>query len=113
MDRTGGAATYDRVMRRRWELVALALFAVSCSGPAEDASGSEIYQDVCASCHARDLQGRVGPALGEGSPIAAQSDEYVIDVIANGRGSMPAFGRTLSEAQIDRLVSFLREEQSG
>ncbi len=100
-------------MRRRlvsWLLVVL----TACSGvPAEDATGAEIYRQMCASCHRADLSGRSGPALGPGSPAVDLPDEFLAGVIRHGRGSgMPAFSRTLSDDQIDRVVAFLRERQS-
>ncbi|MDX1447617.1 MAG: cytochrome c [Acidimicrobiia bacterium] len=94
-----------------WLLAAL----VGCSGaPPSDATGEEIYLQLCASCHARDLSGGIGPALGPGSAAAELGDEMLVRSISEGRGSrMPAFGGTLDESQISRLVDFLRERQGG
>lgn len=101
-------------MRRLLLLLVAATTIVGCTGaPDTDATGAQIYLQVCARCHGNELGGRVGPALGAGSPTAERPDDYVIDVIADGRGSMPGFSSTLSAAQIDRLVAFLREEQAG
>lgn len=99
---------------RRLVCVLLALVLVACAGtPATDASGEEIYRQLCASCHARDLSGGVGPALGEGSNAAGLSDEVLTATITHGRGSrMPAFEASLSNEQISRLVAYLRQQQS-
>lgn len=97
-------------------LVPLVLFVLTaCSGvPAEDAGGAEIYGQLCARCHAANLSGGVGPALGPDSGAARLTDEQVTGIVARGRGSgMPAFGNTLSEAQLGRLVAYLREQQAG
>lgn len=83
----------------------------SCRGPDESASGEEIYLQVCARCHAADLSGGVGPALDAGSNAAEQNDEYLVTTITDGRGRMPSFRQTLSEAQIARVVEHLRAEQ--
>lgn len=69
--------------------------------------------DVCARCHRSDLGGGVGPALGPHSEAADQSDEFLVTVITDGRGRMPSFRQTLSTAQIERVVSFLRQEQDA
>lgn len=91
----------------------LALALLGCGGPEENATGQEIYLQVCARCHAADLSGAVGPALGEESNAAAQSDQFLIDTISEGRGRMPSFRQTLSREQIERVVGFLRERQEG
>lgn len=91
-------------------LVAVLVLA-ACDGPDADASGEEIYMQICARCHAPDLRGSVGPALGDGSNAAAQTDRYLIDTVTEGRGRMPSFRQTLSTAQIERVVQYLREQQ--
>lgn len=86
---------------------------VACTGaPPEDATGAQIYGQVCSNCHGDDLSGGVGPALGPGSPGADVPDDFVVETISRGRGSMPAFSRTLTPEQIARVVSFLRERQA-
>jgi mono/diheme cytochrome c family protein len=101
-------------MRRPLLLLLVALLGACTSPPPENATGAEIYGQLCASCHASDLSGNVGPALGPGSHAVELSDEVIAATIRRGRGSrMPAFSRTLSDAQIDRLVVFIRGSQSG
>ncbi len=96
-------------------LLLIAVVTLSgCSGrPAADASGPEIYSQLCARCHGADLGGGIGPALGAGSDLVDRTDEYIEGVLRGGRGSMPAFGNTLDDVQIDRLIGFLRSEQTG
>ena len=98
---------------RRTGLLVLAVALAACSGaPAPDAGGEEIYRQLCASCHSRDLSGGVGPALGAGSEAALLDDQVLASTIAQGRGSrMPAFSQTLDDAQITRVVAYLREQQ--
>lgn len=100
---------------RRVSVLSLVVALAACSSaPAQDAGGEEIYRQLCASCHARDLSGGIGPALGAGSHAATLDDDVLAATIASGRGSrMPAFGRTLSSDQIDRVVGYLRERQAG
>lgn len=86
----------------------------ACTGrPAADASGAEIYSQLCARCHGADLGGGIGPPLGAESELVDRADDYIEGVIRGGRGSMPAFGNTLDDTQIDRLIGFLRSEQNG
>ncbi len=51
--------------------------------------------------------------MGAGSELVERPDSYILDVTANGRGAMPAFDRTLSDEQIQRLVDFIRAEQGS
>lgn len=99
-------------MRRVAAVLLLTLILIACSpgGPDEDATGVEIYGQLCARCHGRDLAGGVGPALGPGSNVATESDGYIEFTVRNGRGRMPSFP-SLDDRQIDRLVAYIREAQ--
>jgi len=98
---------------RRLLILSCILVAAACSPPlAEEAGGSEIYEARCATCHGLDLEGGIGPALGEGSDLAERPVEYIVNPIKNGRGRMPAFRSSLSDSQVDRLVEFLGAEQT-
>ena len=98
---------------RRLALVALVgLLVTACVGrPAEDATGEEMYLQLCSNCHGDRLEGGIGPALGPGSNAASQPDEFLRVTIDEGRGRMPSFSSTLSDAQVERLIGYLREEQ--
>lgn len=99
-------------MRRATALAALTVALTACSlgGPGEDATGEEIYAQLCARCHGVEMEGGVGPALGPGTNAAMEDDEYLEFTILNGRGRMPSF-QSLQGAQVDRLVEYLREVQ--
>lgn len=99
-------------MRRSVTSLVLLVVLTGCSlgGPAEDATGEEIYTELCARCHGPDLNGGVGPALGPGANSASEPDEYLEFTIINGRGRMPSFS-SLSDQQVDRLVDYIREVQ--
>lgn len=87
----------------------LALVMVGCVGrPPDEASGEEIYLQVCSRCHGTDLEGGLGTALGPGSTSVERSDEFLAEAIAQGRGRMPSFSQTLTADQIDRVVEYLR-----
>ena len=101
-------------MKRVLVVLALILIGSGCSTEiAADADGQAIYSALCTRCHAGDLSGGVGPALGAGSELAGQPDTYLVQTIELGLGRMPSFRNTLSSEQIDRVVEFLRAEQAG
>ncbi|MFP4073608.1 MAG: c-type cytochrome [Actinomycetota bacterium] len=94
-------------------LLALVLSACSFGGLDEDATGEQIYGELCARCHGADLSGSaVVPPLGPGSNVAGEDDEYIEFTVRNGRGRMPSFP-SLDETQLERLISHIREVQSG
>lgn len=100
-------------MRRAGAIVVIGLLSCACTlgAPDEDATGEEIYLQLCARCHGPDLGGGVGPDLGPGSEAAAEDDDYLEFTIRNGRGRMPSFA-SLSDAQLDRLIAHIREAQT-
>ncbi len=101
-------------MRIRALSIVLVAVVAACTGQADpNATGEELYAQFCTRCHAADLSGGVGPALGAGSDLVDKPDSFVADVTANGRGSMPAFGNTLSDEQVARVVDFIRTEQGS
>lgn len=103
--------------RRRGRTIAatllafLAILASGCISVDDDSTGREIYDQICARCHGSDLEGGVGPALGAGSDAAGRDDTYWVQTITRGRGRMPAFGSTLSDEQIQRVIEYSREVQ--
>lgn len=101
---------------RRVMVGALTLALLTTCSPdslAEDASGEEIYAQLCSRCHGDDLGGTlVGPSLGPGSDAAEEADEFLTFTVVNGRGRMPSFESTLSDEQVDRLIGYIREVQN-
>ncbi|WP_229692292.1 c-type cytochrome [Paenibacillus radicis (ex Gao et al. 2016)] len=67
-----------------------------------------LYKNQCLSCHGVELEGgRSGPGLQHiGSTM---TEEQIAAIIANGKGGMPAFGRRLSESEIQSLAKWLSE----
>ena len=100
---------------RRLAIVALLGVVVSaCVGrPEADASGEEIYLQLCSNCHGDQLEGGVGRPLGPGTNAAEQPDEYLRVTIVEGRGRMPSFSSSLTDDQVGRLIDYLREAQDG
>lgn len=99
-------------MRTFLPLLPAALLLTGCVGrPPADASGAEIYEQVCSNCHGSDLSGGIGPALDADSNAATQDDAFLELTITRGRGRMPSFENTLSEEQIGRVIAFLRDRQ--
>ena len=74
-----------------------------------------IYGRRCASCHGKDgradtFKGKLRSARNLTDPQwqAEVSDERIFNSIMNGKGKMPSYGKKVSEAEINSLVSYVR-----
>ena len=92
----------------------LILSRVSWAGEAGD--GKATYQKLCVSCHGAD--GKGNPAMtkvfGEkelniaAKGTAGKKDEELLKVITEGRGKMPASGKSLGKQEQKQLLEHMR-----
>jgi mono/diheme cytochrome c family protein len=78
-------------------------------------SAAQLYAKNCASCHGRDgrantLKAKRNHARNISDPEWQKrvGDERIFNSIMNGKGKMPAYGKKLSEQEIDALVTYVR-----
>ena len=73
-------------------------------------TGEELFANVCQGCHMPDARGAVGagayPALAANPRLAAAV--YPINVLVHGQRAMPAFGESLTDAQIASVINYVR-----
>lgn len=86
------------------------LFANEPGGSnAPESPGAALFSENCARCHGADGGGGLGPQLSGGKVVKAfPSVEDQITFVTQGRDGMPAFGDTLSAAQIRQVVEYTR-----
>ncbi|MBD1371578.1 cytochrome c [Hazenella sp. IB182357] len=110
-------------MKKKLGLVILAVVAVTmavlgCGGQntsqtptsndTVEQTPEQIYARNCASCHGGNLQGSFGPPLkGTG---AKYSEQEILSIITNGKGSMPAQNYVDKEHQ-QKLAKWLSENK--
>ncbi|MGB7281098.1 MAG: cytochrome c [Candidatus Acidiferrum sp.] len=76
--------------------------------------GAALFKTKCAVCHGAEGKGDTGIGRADkirdlGSPeVQKQTDEELAGIIGNGRGKMPAYGKSLKPEQIKDLVAFIR-----
>lgn len=108
-------------MHPTFRLFPLALLATTCLLAADPTAEAELirrwdplYQKLCATCHGADLQGGLGGSLVDGKWRRGGSPEQLRHSIAVGwdKTGMPEFGSTLSAAEIDGLVDYIRAAHS-
>jgi len=91
-------------------------------GPSQEVPIEETYRRQCAACHGEHGRGDGRMARRFKPPpadfrnpqgVARLTDEELIEVITEGRASMPAFGDVLSEDVIAVMVTHVRELSRG
>jgi mono/diheme cytochrome c family protein len=94
-------------------LLALLLLA-GCGAPVDEQQtlelGKEVYINQCSHCHQPEGQGYalVFPNLA-GNPIVLLDDPTpMIEIVLNGRGSMPAYRDSLTGEERARVISYVR-----
>ena len=93
----------------------LTLFAFSAGSLRAHDGAEKTYKAKCAACHGMDGKGEtpVGKKLGardlRSAEVQSQSGAQLIEVVTKGKNKMPAYGKTLKEAEIKELIEYVRE----
>src|SRR5262249_3243650 len=67
--------------------------------------GYKLFDHNCAPCHGDDARGDEGPDLHG----LRKSDARITKIIKEGiKGEMPAFGKKLSDSDVEALIGYLR-----
>jgi cytochrome c oxidase subunit 2 len=69
------------------------------------AVGQETFQGVCAKCHGPSGQGDIGPSIAQSSVLG--DEKAMTLLLREGRGKMPAVGKTWSDAQLKATLDYL------
>jgi mono/diheme cytochrome c family protein len=76
---------------------------------------ASLYKTKCATCHGADGKGDtpVGKKLGlrdfSSPEVQKMSDAELTTIIADGKGKMPGYKKSLKPEQIKDLTTFVRE----
>jgi mono/diheme cytochrome c family protein len=92
---------------------ALTAFAVffALSLPATAQNAAATFKAKCAGCHGVDGKGTtgLGKALGVHDFSSDQVDADLTTIVTTGRNKMPAYGKSLKEAEIKDLVAYVHQ----
>ena len=94
-------------------LAALALL-IALPAMAAGSDGAALYKTKCTSCHGADGSGQtpVGKSMKirdlRSADVQKQTDLQLTDIIAGGKGKMPAYGKQISTADIQALIAHIR-----
>ena len=80
-----------------------------------ETNAADLFSKNCTRCHGKDgrANGFKAKVVGARNLTNAEwqdraSDERIFNSITNGKGKMPAYGKKLSEAEINSLVNYVR-----
>lgn len=87
----------------------LAALALALCARAAQADGKAVFQKNCAACHQASGKGIPGafPALA-GSTFVQGPAQDAATVLLKGRGGMPDFSASLSDAEIAAVLTYVR-----
>jgi mono/diheme cytochrome c family protein len=93
--------------------VAIGLLCSGCEDPREEraALGKEVYAQDCSRCHMLDGRGypRVYPNLAHNPIVELESPEAAIEIVLDGRESMPGFAGTLPVQKLAAVITYIRQ----
>jgi mono/diheme cytochrome c family protein len=82
--------------------------ATGSGASGDDSAGKAVFAANCASCHAADGTGGVGPDL---TTLPAAADPAVVaKQVQNGGAIMPAFSGKLSDQEIQDVAAYVSQE---
>jgi cytochrome c6 len=80
-----------------------------CSSTAVAQDAAATYKAKCAVCHGADGKGgKMGTRDFASPEVKAETDAQLTDIIAKGKGKMPAYTGKLTDADIKGLVAYVR-----
>lgn len=90
-----------------------ALGSLAFSARAQE-GGPALFRAKCAACHGPDgkgetSMGKINKLRDLGSAeVQKQADADLMAIITNGKGKMPAYGKSLKPEQVKDLVAYVR-----
>lgn len=82
--------------------------AAAAQDPTIRTAGLKLFNDyTCGACHSlvdAKAAGSIGPSLDRNPRM---TKDYVVDILTNGRGAMPAFAGQMTEAEIGTLADYI------
>ena len=89
-------------------LAGLILFSMNAKADAQ--AGAATFKTKCVSCHGVDGKGKAALKTQDMNSAAVQqmSDAELTAITTDGKGKMPAYGKSLKPDQIKDLVDYIR-----
>jgi cytochrome c oxidase subunit 2 len=79
--------------------------------PVVSTVGKQVFNGVCASCHGFRGEGLIGPAIATSSTL--QDPEALRTLLEEGKGTMPAVGRTWTDQTLAAVARYMKARFGG
>jgi cytochrome c6 len=85
-------------------------FLLSTHAKADAAAAEATYKTKCAGCHGADGKGKAALKTQDfaSADVQKMSDADLTAAITDGKGKMPAYGKSLKPDQVKDLVEYVR-----
>ena len=103
------------LLDRVFKLSFITLVLCGMAGSQQSATGERLFKNQCASCHSGNGSSSSQIARRQGMrdlrdpAVQALTDKELLNIISDGKGHMPAYGKYLQPEQLSGLVRYLRE----
>jgi mono/diheme cytochrome c family protein len=83
--------------------------------PVRAQNAAATFKARCAGCHGVDGKGNTAPGKALGAhdfgseEVTQMSDTDLINIVTMGKNKMPAYGKSLKEAEVKDLVAYVRQ----
>jgi cytochrome c6 len=91
-------------------LFTVGVLPISTHAKADAAAAEATFKAKCAGCHGTDGKGKEALKTQDLASTAVQnmSDAELTSIITDGKGKMPAYGKSLKPDQVKDLVAYIR-----
>lgn len=93
-------------MKKQVVFLLMAFVALAAFRTRGEPEGKKVYEIHCLRCHG--IDGSKKPFGGGRLARSELNDAGVMQVIRNGKGLMPSFGKTLTESEIRSLLIYVK-----
>ena len=103
------------MIKTLFTVLSLSLFSLSAQDAQSVERGQALYDNICFSCHGKNLEGGVGFNLKDHEWIHGNSPQKISETIKKGfpDKGMIAFGALYNDAQIQDITNFILSRQEG
>lgn len=83
--------------------------------PKVTAQGQKLFEQICASCHAKDLSGATGFNLKDGEWVHGRDPSQILKNVKTGflSAGMPGFEGVFNELELESIVAYVLSKREG
>jgi mono/diheme cytochrome c family protein len=88
---------------------------VKSQNPQVTEQGQKLFEQICASCHAKDLSGATGFNLKDGEWVHGSAPSQILNNVKTGflNAGMPGFKAVFNETELEAIVAYVLSKREG